>query len=349
MENKIRVGIAGATGYVGMELVRILCNHPSFALTRLISQSYIGKKFSEVYPAFRSIMDMECVDLNVDDLALNCDIVITALPHGVSAKLVPQLLSKDLRVLDHSGDFRYRNVEVYEKAYKLKHPDPILSENAVYGLPEQYREKIADAQLVANPGCYPTCSILGIKPLLTHDLIDIDSIIIDATSGVSGAGRNQNPAFQFCEAESNFKAYGVVGHRHTSEIEQELSILAGKDVAVSFTPHLAPMKRGMLATIYAKQKTRLSAQDLHDLYTKEYKGELFVRILPLGMYPETKNVAYTNFIDISIFVDDHTGRVVVLSAIDNLGKGSALQGIQTLNCMYGIPENTGLTQIGGGL
>jgi len=349
LKDKIRIGIIGATGYVGMELVRILYNHPSFQINRLISQSYIGKRFSEVYPAFRGMVDMECVDLNVNDIAGSCDIAITCLPHGVSAKLVPQLIGLGLRVLDHSGDFRYRDVSVYEKAYKLAHPDPDLSENAVYGLPELYRSRIANASLVANPGCYPTCSILGIRPLLTQSLIDPASIIIDATSGVTGAGRKADLPYQFCEAESNYKAYGVIGHRHTSEIEQELSFMAGKDISVSFTPHLAPMKRGMLATIYATLTTPVSALELHRIYSQNYEGEFFVRILPLGICPETKNVAMTNFVDISVFVDEHTGRAVILSAIDNLGKGSALQAVQSLNCMIGIPENTGLMQIGGGL
>ncbi len=345
--NKINVGIVGATGYVGMELVRILCNHPVFNITRLVSQSYIGKKFSSVYPSFRGIVDMECSERNIDDIAKNCEFVITALPHGVSAALIPALLLKGIRVLDHSADFRYRDVSVYEKAYKLSHPSPDLCADAIYGLPEIYRNSIYNAPLVANPGCYPTCSILGIAPLLSGNFIHKDSIIIDATSGVSGAGRTTDLAFQFCEAESNFKAYGVVGHRHTSEIEQELSFLAGEQLAVSFTPHLAPMKRGMLATIYSKLKTQMSAFELHQEYENFYKDEFFVRVLPLGEYPETKNVCGTNFIDISVFVDEHTGRAIALSAIDNLGKGASLQAIQTLNCMAGIPENSGLRQVAG--
>jgi N-acetyl-gamma-glutamyl-phosphate reductase len=349
LKDKNRIGIVGATGYVGLELVRILCNHPSFRITRLVSQSYVGKRFSEVYPAFLGIVDNECVDLSIEDLAASCDIVILCLPHGVSAKLVPQLIGRGIRVLDHSGDFRYRDVYAYEKAYKLVHPNPELSANAAYGLPELYRSKIADASLVANPGCYPTCSILGIRPLLTQKLIDPDSIIIDAASGITGAGRKADLAYQFCEAESSYKAYSVVGHRHTSEIEQELSFMAGKDIAVSFTPHLAPMKRGMMATIYANLAVSVSSKELNRIYAQEYENEFFVRILPPGSCPETKNVALTNFIDISTFVDEHTNRAVILSAIDNLGKGSAQQAVQSLNCMAGIPENTGLMQIGGGL
>lgn len=349
MKNKLRVGIIGATGYVGMELVRILCNHPSFQLTRLVSQSYVGKLFSEVYPAFAGIADNICSDLNADELAAECDIVITSLPHGVSSAVVPQLLERGLRVLDHSGDYRYRDAADYEKAYKLEHPDPVLSKNAVYGLPELYRDKITDALLVANPGCYPTCSILAIRPLLQNSLINPSSIIIDATSGITGAGRKTGLEYQFCEAQSNYKAYGVVGHRHTSEIEQELSFIAGRKLAVTFTPHLAPISRGMYATIYAELIEPASAEKIHNIYNDIYKDEFFVRILPLGNSPEVRNVAYSNFIDISIFVDEHTNRVIVLSAIDNLGKGAAQQAVQTLNCMAGIPENTGLMQIGGGL
>ncbi|MHB1483319.1 MAG: N-acetyl-gamma-glutamyl-phosphate reductase [Saccharofermentanales bacterium] len=349
MSEKIRIGIIGATGYVGMELVRILCNHPSFQLTRLVSQSYAGKKFSEVYPAFSGIVDIICSDLDTDDLAASCDFVITSLPHGVSSAVVPQLLGKGLRVLDHSGDFRYRDISVYEKAYKLHHPDPALSENAVYGLPELYREKISDASLVANPGCYPTCSILAIHPLIMNSLIDPSSLIIDATSGITGAGRKTGLEYQFCEAQSNYRAYGVTGHRHTSEIEQELSIMAGEKLSVTFTPHLAPISRGMYATIYATLSKPVSAEEIHVIYNDFYKDEFFVRVMPSGICPEIKNVAFSNFIDISVFIDEHTNRAVVLSAIDNLGKGAAQQAIQSLNCMAGIPENTGLMQVGGGL
>lgn len=345
MKNTLNIGIIGATGYVGMELVRILCNHPKFKIARLVSQSYVGKYFSEIYPQFRSIVDIKCSDLDIEDIANSCDIVITALPHGVSSEVVPKLLEKGVRVLDHSGDFRYRDVATYEKTYKLVHPAPELSINAAYGLPEIYRDSISTSNLVANPGCYPTCSILGANPLLKYELVDTDSIIIDATSGVSGAGRTKELAFTFCEADENYKAYGVVGHRHTSEIEQELSFTAGENIAVSFTPHLAPLKRGMLATIYAKMKSPMSIEDIHKIYMDEYKNEYFVRVLPIGSLPETKYVCGTNFVDISVFIDSHTNRVVVLSAIDNLGKGASQQAVQALNCMVGIPENTGLMHI----
>lgn len=349
MKDKIKVGIAGATGYVGAELVRVLGAHPGFSLERLVSQSYAGKAFADVYPAFRRITDKVCSGLDPTELAQSCDIVITALPHGVSSGLVPTLLSKGLRVLDHSGDFRYKNVNVYEQAYKLKHPCPELLAEAVYGLPELYRDDIAGARLVSNPGCYPTCSILGLNPLLKYGLADPASIIIDAVSGVTGAGRKADIAYQFCEADSSFRAYSVTGHRHTSEIEQILSAISGDDIRISFTPHLAPMKRGMLATIYADLKPDTGIAALREAYETEYGGEYFIRLLPEGDAPDTRNVAYTNFADISIFNDTRTGRAVILSAIDNLGKGAALQAVQAMNIMFGYDEAAGLAMAGGGL
>ena len=238
IENKTRIGIVGATGYVGMELVRLLSGHRHLALTTLVSQSYAGKSFADVYPSFAHLTDQKLRELDVDQLAQDCDIVITALPHGVSASVVPELLSRGVRVVDHSGDFRYRDVAIYEKAYKLTHPHPELLAEAVYGLPELYRSEIANARLVANPGCYPTCSLLGLMPLLKAGFIRTEGIIIDATSGISGAGRKADLGYSFCEAESSYKAYGVVGHRHTSEIEQEAGFLAGQrePLALTFTP-----------------------------------------------------------------------------------------------------------------
>ncbi|MHB8962641.1 MAG: N-acetyl-gamma-glutamyl-phosphate reductase [Saccharofermentanales bacterium] len=349
MKDKIRVGIAGATGYVGAELVRILSVHPGFSLEILASQSYAGQSFADVYPSFRGITGVVCSTPDPDSFAQTCDVVVTALPHGVSSELVPVLLGKGLRVLDHSGDFRYKDVSIYEQAYHLKHPCPELLPEAVYGLPELFRDGLADARLVSNPGCYPTCSILGLNPLLKHGLIQPSSIIIDAVSGVTGAGRKADIAYQFCETDSSFRAYSVTGHRHTSEIEQILAPIAGSDITVSFTPHLAPMKRGMLATIYADLKPGVGISALREAFEAEYGKEYFIRLLPPGEAPDTRNVAYTNFADISVFHDARTGRAVVLSAIDNLGKGAALQAVQSLNVMYGFEESTGLMMAGGGL
>lgn len=342
----VNVGIIGATGYVGIEIVRLLQGHPGINITTVVSQNFDGQKISNIYPNLRNVFDMECQKLDIDKIAESAEIFITALPHGISKAVIPQLIQKGKRVIDHSGDFRYKSVEVYEKWYNIKHEMPHLLEMSVYGLPELYREKIRDAKLVANPGCYPTCSILGIAPLLSAKVVKTDNIIIDAVSGVTGAGRKTDLAYQFCECTENFKAYGVATHRHTSEIEQELSLIAGQEIMVSFTPHLAPMKRGMLCTIYADLKERNSTSELLDLYREYYKNEFFVRILDEGIIPETKHVAGSNFIDIGLVVDKRLNRAVVLSAQDNLGKGAAGQAIQDLNIMCGFAEQTGLASPG---
>lgn len=339
----INVGVVGATGYVGIEIVRLLQNHPGINISSLVSQSFVGQKVSDIYPNLRNIFDMECESLDIDKISESADIFITALPHGISKEVIPKLIEKGKRVIDHSGDFRYKSYEVYEKWYGIKHEMPHLLDVSVYGLPELYRDKIKDAKIVANPGCYPTCSLLGIAPLLTNSLIETKNIIIDAASGVTGAGRNTELPNQFCECTENFKAYKVSTHRHTSEIEQEISIMAKEDVVISFTPHLVPMKRGMLCTIYANLKTEKSTRELIELYKEHYKDEYFVRVLDEGKLPETKHVAGSNFIDIGIVADKRLNRVIVLSCLDNLGKGSASQAVQDLNVMCGYPEKTGLT------
>ena len=347
---KTKVGIIGATGYVGVELIRILSMHPNVILTHLVSQSFVGKSFSDIYPSFRGICDLPLTGEGPEEVAADCDLVITALPHGVSSIVVPVLLSKGVKVIDHSGDFRYRKLETYEAAYGLKHPCPDLLQQAVYGIPELYRDKLATAALAANPGCYPTCSILGLAPLLAKHIISTRGIIVDAVSGISGAGRKADLAYSFCESSDNFKAYGVIMHRHTTEIEQEYSLLAGVDVYITFTPHLAPMKRGMYATIYADllpETMDMTAAEIHALYESYYAGDPFVRILPLDTAPETRYVAYSNHIDISVFTDTRTGKVKVLSAQDNLGKGSAAQAVQALNAMQGYPEGLGLSNLCG--
>ena len=342
----INVGIIGATGYVGIEIVRLLQNHPGVNIASVVSQSFSGRKISDVYPNLKNVFEMECQELDIDKISQEADIFITALPHGVSKEVIPRLIEKGKRVIDHSGDFRYKSVEVYEKWYNTKHEMPELLNLAVYGLPEIYRDKIAEAQIVANPGCYPTCSILGIAPLLANNLIETQNIIIDAASGVTGAGRNTELPYQFCECTENFKAYKVATHRHTSEIEQELSLIAKEEILVSFTPHLVPMKRGMLCTIYANLKFKKSSSELLKMYRDYYKNEFFIRILDEGKLPETKYVAGSNYIDIGLVVDERLNRVIVLSALDNLGKGAAGQAVQDLNIMCGLPENMGLTAPG---
>lgn len=342
----INIGIIGATGYVGIEIVRLLQNHPEINISTVVSQNFVGKKISEVYPNLRNIFDMECEELDIDKISEKADIFVTALPHGVSKEVIPQLVKKGKRIVDHSGDFRYKSVEVYEKWYNTKHGMPELLDISVYGLPELHREAIKSAKIVGNPGCYPTCSILGIAPLISNKLVETKNIIIDAASGVTGAGRSTELPYQFCECTENFKAYKVSTHRHTSEIEQELSLLAGEEIIVSFTPHLAPMKRGMLSTIYANLTCEKSASQLIDLYKEFYKGEYFVRILEEGTLPETKHVAGSNYIDIGIVVDKRLNRAVILSAVDNLGKGAAAQAVQDINIMCGFPEHTGLVTPG---
>ncbi len=349
MSSPRRIGIIGSTGYVGMELVRLLSAHPEFRLTRLVSRSYKDQLFSDVYPGFRKTADIPLTASDPDDLAQACDFVITALPHGVSSEQVPVLLDKGLRVIDHSGDYRYRSLQDYQKAYKLVHPSSHLLNEAVYGLPEIYRQQISMARLVANPGCYPTCSLLALMPVLKYNLVEKENIIIDAVSGVSGAGRKADLDFSYCETESSFKAYGVVGHRHTSEIEQEASLMAGSSgrVKLTFTPHLAPMKRGMLATVYARLKPGVDEKAIQQAFSSLYDDEYFIRQLPAGQVPETRHVTYTNFCDLAWALDSSTGMLKILSAIDNLGKGAAAQAVQALNCMAGLPEAMGLAGSGG--
>lgn len=339
----LTLGIIGATGYVGAEIVRLLALRDDIKISTVVSNSFVGQPFSAVYPSFRGIYDEICDELDIDKIANKADFFITALPHGVSTTVIPKLLEKGKRIIDHSGDFRFRDVDVYEKWYKVTHSSPDLISQAVYGLPELYRDKIKAAKLVADPGCYPTCSILGIVPALSSKLVSHKNIIINAASGVSGAGRKSELSYAFCETSENFKAYGVGNHRHTPEIEQELSLICGEDVIVSFTPHLAPMKRGMLATSYLDLLYGETEMEyVHSIYTDYYKNEPFVRILPLGQLPQTKLVSGSNYIDISINIDKRTKKLIVVSALDNLGKGSASQAIQALNIMAGFDETKGL-------
>ena len=350
MSDKFRIGIVGATGYVGMELVRLLGRHPHLRVSCLTSVSHEGKRFSEIYPAFLGVMDQKLRQADPEALARACDLVITALPHGVSATLVPQLLDAGLRVLDHSGDFRMRDVAVYEAAYGLEHPHPELLDTAVYGLPEMHREALRDAQLVANPGCYPTASILALAPLLDEGcLVDADGLIVDALSGISGAGRRAELAYSYCEAGESAKPYGVVGHRHTPEIEQELGRVAGRAVELVFTPHLIPMKRGMLVTAYAPllpEAELPTVAQLHERYRAYYKYEPFIRLLEPGQLPATSQVSGSNFVDIGLAVDARRRMVKVFCAIDNLGKGACSQAIQSLNVMTCLPETAGIDQVG---
>ena len=339
----IKVAIVGATGYVGAEIVRLLHARSDVKITSVVSNSFTGKLFSSVYPSLRNIFDLPCDPLDADLIMEKADFFILALPHGVSGDLVPKLLANGKKIIDHSADFRFRDLSVYETTYKVAHPAPDLLPEAVYGLPELYRDPLRTARLVGDPGCYPTCSILGIAPLLKNRMVSLKGITIDATSGISGAGRKSELPYSFCESEESFKAYGVTGHRHTPEIEQELSALAGEPVMVSFVPHLAPMKRGMLATIHLDLLTETPVETLHALYQETYRNDPFVRVLPLGQFPETRFVSGSNYIDIGLHVDRRLNRATVISSLDNLGKGSSGQAVQAMNLMCGLPEIAGLS------
>ena len=338
-----KIGIVGATGYVGMEIVRLLAGRRDVEVSCVVSNSFAGKPFSAVYPSLRGVFDMSCDALDADAISDKADFFILALPHGVSGDLVPKLLANGKKVIDHSADFRFRSLDTYNSTYKVDHPAPDLLAEAVYGLPELYREDIRAARLVGDPGCYPTCSILGIAPLLRNQVVSTRGITICAASGISGAGRKSELPYSYCESDESFKAYGVAGHRHTPEMEQELSLIAGTPIVLSFVPHLVPMKRGMIATIHMDLAADLSASQVHDLYAETYRNEPFVRVLPLGQFPETRFVSGSNYVDIGVHVDKRTQRAIVVSALDNLGKGSSSQAIQAMNLMCGLPETAGLT------
>lgn len=341
----IKTAVLGATGYAGIELVRLLTNHPEVSIEILGSQSFAGKPISDVYQNFGHILEKECAEVNLDEAA-KCDVAFTALPHGASKEVIPALLDCGLKVIDLSGDYRYDDVSVYEEWYGEKHSSPELLKESVYGLPELHREKIKSARLIGNPGCYTTCSILGAAPLLANKIAETKNIIIDAKSGVTGAGRTTSLPYTFCECTENSKAYKVAAHRHTSEIEQELSNIAGEPIILSFTPHLIPQKRGILSTIYVNLNRESSTDELADIYREYYKNEFFVRVKNAGELPETKHVAGSNFVDIGVTYDKRLQRAVIVSVIDNIVKGAAGQAVQNMNLLFGLDEKTGLASAG---
>jgi N-acetyl-gamma-glutamyl-phosphate reductase len=340
----INVSIIGCTGYVGQELLRIALSHEKINITHLISKSFAGQMLSKVYKNYFKDYDKKLEAMDIDLICKDSDVVFTCLPHGTSAEVVLKLFDKGVKVIDLSGDFRYDDVNVYEQWYKTKHNAKELIEKAVYGLSEVYEDKVKTADLVGNPGCYTTCSILPILPLINNKLIDFNNIIIDAKSGVSGAGRNESLALSFSEQHDNFKAYGLATHRHTSEIEQELSKAAGRQIAISFTPHLLPIKRGILATTYCNLKGEVKRQDVIDAY-KVYKDKPFINVLNEGL-PEIKHVAGSNNLIIGFKIDERLNRIIVVSVIDNLVKGAAGQAIQNMNIMFGLKETEGLNLVG---
>ncbi|MBU0961502.1 MAG: N-acetyl-gamma-glutamyl-phosphate reductase [Proteobacteria bacterium] len=338
----LNVAIIGASGYTGVELARILCNHPQVCLTAATSRQYAGKALSEVFPNLRGKTDLICENLSVSELCERADLFFAAVPHKTAMDLVPQLLQAGKKVVDLSADFRLRDVSVYEEWYQ-KHSSPEFIKEAVYGLPERYRSQIRNARLVANPGCYPTSVVLALAPLLEEGIIDPATIIVDSKSGTTGAGRSAAVGTLFCEVHDGFKAYKVGGvHRHLPEIEQELTAACGNGVTISFTPHLLPISRGILSTSYASLTSAISSEKIRQLYLDKYQNEGFVRVLPDNCFPATQHVRGSNFCDIGFAIDKRSNRIIVISAIDNIVKGAAGQAVQNMNLMCGFTEDTGL-------
>ena len=341
----IKVGIIGSTGYAGGELVRILLGHKDVEIKWYGSRSYIDKKYSSVYQNMFQIVDAVCMDDNMEELASQVDVIFTATPQGLCASLVNEDILSKVKIIDLSADFRIKDVSVYEQWYGIEHKSPQFIEEAVYGLCEVNREDIKKARLVANPGCYTTCSILTAYPLAKEGLIDMSTLIIDAKSGTSGAGRSAKLPNLYCEVNENIKAYGVASHRHTPEIEEQLGYASGEDVVLNFTPHLIPMNRGILATEYAKLTREVTYEEVKAIYDKYYGNETFIRVLDEGVYPETKWVEGSNYVDIGFKIDPRTNRIIMMGAIDNLVKGAAGQAVQNMNLMFGLPENEGLNLV----
>lgn len=341
----IRAGIIGSTGYAGSELVRILAAHKEVEIKWFGSRSYIDKKYAQVYQNMFQIVDAVCMDDNMEELAACVDVIFTATPQGLCASLVNEEILSKVKIIDLSADFRIKDVHTYEKWYGIEHKSPEFIEEAVYGLCEVNRERVKEARLVANPGCYTTCSILTVYPLAKAGLIDMKTLIIDAKSGTSGAGRGAKIDNLFCEVNENMKAYGVATHRHTPEIEEQLSYASGERVVLNFTPHLVPMNRGILATAYANLKKDVTYEEVKAVYDSCYRNEKFVRVLEKDVCPQTKWVEGSNYVDINFKIDERTGRIIMMGAIDNLVKGAAGQAVQNMNLMFGFDEAEGLNLI----
>ena len=337
----IKVGIVGGTGYTGVELLRLLAQHPEVDLRAITSRTDVGTPVSQMFPSLRGHVGLSFIHPDTAHLD-QCDLVFFATPNGIAMQQARTLLDANVRVIDLAADFRIQDIATWEKWYGMDHACPELIQEAVYGLPESNRERIKTARLVANPGCYPTAIQLGFLPLFGTGLVDCGSLIADAKSGVSGAGRKAEMGALFSEAADNFKAYGVSGHRHLPEISQELTRAAKKEVGLTFVPHLAPMIRGIHATLYARVTGDI---DLQSLYEAHYKNELFVDIMPAGSHPETRTVRGANCCRIALHRPQGGDTVVILSVIDNLVKGAAGQAVQNMNIMFGLPEGTALTGI----
>lgn len=338
----IRVAVVGATGYTGGELLRILWNHPQAKVVRVTSETRAGKPLAEVHPILRNRLNLVLEKFNARALASDTDLAFFALPHGVGSKTIAAYARLGKRAIDLSADFRIRDLALYEKTYKVKHASPALLKQAVYGLPELFRSKIPSAPVIANPGCYATTTILSLAPLFKAGWAVPGSAVVDAKSGVSGAGKKLDDMYLFCEATENFQAYSPVHHRHVPEIEQALTDHAGGRPSITFVPHLVPMKQGIHVTAYVGLKRKKTAEEVRALYTAAYGGERFVRLLPPGRWPQTKDVVGTNYVDMAVTVDERHGRALVLTVLDNLGKGAASQAVQNMNLLFGWDEAEGL-------
>ena len=338
----IKVGIIGATGYAGGELVRILMGHKDAEIKWYGSKSYVDQKYADVYRNMFQIVDAKCMDDNMEELADQVDVIFTATPQGLCASLVNEEILSKTKIIDLSADFRLKDVNVYEEWYKIEHKAPQYIDEAVYGLCEINRDLVKSAKIVANPGCYTTCSILTAYPLAKEGLIDMSTLIIDAKSGTSGAGRGAKLPNLYCEVNENIKAYGVATHRHPPEIEEQLGYASGEKVVLNFTPHLVPMNRGILATEYATLKKKVTYEEVKAVYDQYYAKEKFVRVLDRDVCPETKWVEGSNYVDIGFKIDPRTNRIIMMGAIDNLVKGAAGQAVQNMNLLFGLPEDEGL-------
>ena len=337
----IKIGIAGASGYTGLELIRLLVGHPGAELTVLTSETFQGQNIAEVFPSLNGIVDLELRPLD-NNIAKDCQVLFLALPHTMAMSKLPDYLQSDCKIIDLSADYRLKDPKAYTDWYSVTHTNPELLEKAVYGLPELHRQAIQSAQLVANPGCYPTSVVLALAPLLKTDWVDLGSIISDSKSGVSGAGRKPSLTSHFAEVNEGISPYGLADHRHTPEMEQELSALAGKSVRLTFSPHLVPMTRGMLSTVYINLNQAITDEKLVEHYRSFYKGENFIRVLNPGKFASSHHVLSSNFCDIGLKVDSRNQRLIITSALDNLIKGASGQAVQNMNIMLGLDEKTGL-------
>ena len=342
----IKVGIIGATGYAGNELVRILVNHPEVEIKWLGSKSYDGEKYSDIYRNTFEIIDGICTAKTLEEISEDVDVIFTATPQGYLAGLLTDKVLENAKIIDLSADFRLKDVDIYEAWYKIDHKRPDLIDEAVYGLCEINRDKITpETRIIANPGCYTTTSILTLYPMVKEGVIDPNTIIIDAKSGTTGAGRKAVTANLFCEVNESMKAYGVGTHRHTPEIEEQLGYACGLDIKLIFTPHLVPMNRGIIATCYANLSKDISEEEIRDIYNKYYKDEKFVRVLDKGVVPETRFTKGSNYVDVNFFIEKRTNRLIMIGTLDNIVKGAAGQAVQNMNLLFGLKEDTGLNLV----